>query len=161
MGILSFLFGRRDAPEVREYQSLTTPFARPKPPSVCIQWRDGSFPMKVVGESYFQDALTSICGRHSRYGHEVECVATIEREPSNPYDPNAVKVVIQGQKVGHLPCEQAARVGEQLSKAGLSAALCAARIRGGWRTNQYDEGMFGVSLAIPNRGDIQFGKVAL
>lgn len=159
MGILKFFFGRQKAPRLGgERQSLTAPFARSKPPSASIQWREGSFPMEVVGESYYQDALTSICGRHSRHGHEVECVATIEREPSNPCDPNSVKVVIQGQKVGHLSREQAARVGEQMSKAGLSAALCAARISGGWRTNQYDEGSFGVRLAIPNRGDIQFGK---
>jgi hypothetical protein len=142
MSIFSFLFGD------------------PKPKSAQqprIRWREGSFPMQVVGESNYQDALIAICGAHTRHGHEGEHEAFIEPEPSNPHDPNAIMVKIRGRKVGYLPREHAQRVGQQMQKAGLVAAACPARVRGGWRTNQYDEGHYGVSLAIPNLGWIDFG----
>lgn len=81
----------------------------------------------------------------------------IECEPANHHDPNAIMVKIQGRKVGYLSREQAQRVGQQMREAGLKAATCLARVRGGWRTNQYDEGHYGVNLAIPNLGRIDFG----
>lgn len=113
--------------------------------------------MHAVGESHYQNALIAICGAYSRYGEEARYEAAIEREPANPHDPNAIMVKIGGRKVGYLPREQAERVGEQMREAGLSAALCSARVRGGWRTNQYDEGHYGVQLAIPTYGWIDFG----
>ena len=113
--------------------------------------------MQVVGESNYQDALIAICGRHTRHGYEGEHVALIEKEPSNQYDPNAIRVMIEGRMVGYLSREQAARVGEQMIAAGLARSACAARTRGGWRTNQHDEGHYGVTLSIPNQGWIDFG----
>lgn len=64
---------------------------------------------------------------------------------------------INGRKVGYLPREQAARVADQMRGEGQSAAACSARVRGGWRTNQYGEGHYGVQLAIPRSGWIDFG----
>lgn len=113
--------------------------------------------MQVVGESAYQDDLIAICGPHSRAGHDGQYVATIEREPGNPFDPNAVMVRIQGRRVGYLGREQAVRVGGQMDAEDLREAACLARIRGGWRTNQYDEGKYGVQLSIPNAGWIDFG----
>lgn len=120
-------------------------------------WRSGSHPMPVVGESHCQTALQEICGPHNRHGHDKTFAAAIEREPSNPYDPNAVVVRVLGRKVGYLPRPQAERVSQQMDSVGISMADCEARIRGGWRTNQHDEGCFGVTLAIPQRGQINFG----
>lgn len=122
-----------------------------------IKWRPDSFPMNAVGESNYQAALVRICSGHNRYGHDVELPATIALEPSNPYDSNAVVVKIQGKVVGYLPREQALRVGAQMREEGLHYVSCGALIVGGWRTNQYDEGSFGVRLAIPTRGWIDFG----
>jgi hypothetical protein len=122
-----------------------------------IAWRDGSFPMQVVGESYCQDALIAICGRHTRYGYEGEHVASLRRDTRNTHDPDAVEVVIDGRRVGYLEREQARRVSSQLNDANLSAVRCKARIRGGWRTNQHDEGHYGVALSVPNMGWIDFG----
>jgi hypothetical protein len=113
--------------------------------------------MEVVGESHYQQALIAICGPHTRVGHDETFSAVIELEPSNPYDSNAVVVKIHGRVVGYLPREQATRVGSQLREEGLFGVGCIARVRGGWRTNQYDEGHFGVQLAIPQRGWIDFG----
>jgi hypothetical protein len=157
VGILSFLFGKpnsevKSQPRADERSShkLTSPRAR-------IKWREGSFPMEVVGESNYQDALVAICGAHTRVGHDGEYDALLECEPTNPYDANAILVRIRGHKIGYLPREQTERVGEQMREASLKTALCSARVRGGWRTNQYDEGHYGVRLAIPNHGWIDFG----
>ncbi|HYO65152.1 MAG TPA: HIRAN domain-containing protein [Archangium sp.] len=113
--------------------------------------------MEVVGESNYQEALIAICGRHTRHSQHLEFDAVIEVEPTNAYDPNAIVVKIAGHKVGYLPREQAARISGQMREEGLSAATCGARVLGGWRTNQYDTGHYGVYLAIPKRGWIDFG----
>jgi hypothetical protein len=60
--------------------------------------------------------------------------------------------------VGYIPREQAKRFKDQAEQAGLSGenVLVSALVAGGWRTNQYDEGAFGVKLAMPTRGEIIF-----
>lgn len=154
MGLLSWLFGKKDdAPMSRHSARL----AQQSNARAVVKWRDGSFPMEVVGESHYQRALSSICGPHTRDGHDHECTAVIELEPSNPHDQNAMAVRIQNRIVGYLPRDQAARVATQMRDEGISSANCRARVRGGWRTNQYDEGNFGVRLSIPQTGWIDFG----
>jgi hypothetical protein len=66
-------------------------------------------------------------------------------------------VRILGCVVGYLPRDQAERVGLQMREEGLATAICRARVQGGWRTNQYDQGHYGVRLAIPQWGWIDFG----
>lgn len=160
MGLFSWLFGKSDNQGERA-ESAASPqqpkFQSARPAALKrIQWREGSFPMEAVGESNYQSALKSLCGAHTRDGYDVEFEAMIEREPTNAYDANAIMVLIKGKKVGYLPREQAERVGSQMASQGVTAVRCRARVRGGWRTNQYDEGNFGVRLAIPNRGDLAF-----
>ena len=167
MGLLSWLFGRRKEPPATEDKLPPLAFDTPPPqvrgamspsvPRARVRWRDGSFPMEVVGESNYQQALIAICGPHNRHGHYQEDLAVIELEPSNPHDANAVVVKMLGRVVGYLPREQAERVGSQMREEGLSIAACKARVQGGWRTNQYDEGHYGVQVAIPQRGWIDFG----
>lgn len=153
MSFWNWIFGRKPAP------SHETNTIRPRGSSsgARIEWRKGSFPLDAVGESNYQRALERICGGHSRDGHEVEVEADLVREPDNPYDSNAVGVRIEGATVGYLPRDQAARVSAQMVTDGIEHAGCMAKIVGGWRTNQYDEGYFGVRLAIPRQGWIDFG----
>ena len=136
--------------------SIEPPPAR-LPKSGHIQWRAGSFPTVVVGESNYQRAIIAECGRHTRYGVEHECVGTVRPDPNNRFDANAVEVLIGGQRVGFLNREEAPRIKEALAAVGLGSATCGARISGGWRTNQHDEGHFGVRLAIPGWGPLDFG----
>ncbi|WP_211242017.1 HIRAN domain-containing protein [Roseivivax halodurans] len=110
-----------------------------------------------MGESHYQAALIGLVVPNSRYGVDIEAVARIARDPSNPHDSNAVKVTIEGRLVGHLPRDQAERVSAQMAEDGIAAANCRARIKGGWRTNQHDEGLYGVSLGINSWGWIDFG----
>lgn len=123
-----------------------------------VEWREGSYPMEVVGVSHYQRVLANLCGGHNRHGHELACRAVLIPEPSNPHDSNAHKVMIEGRLVGYVPREHAVRFAAAAEAAGQAGATIAvnAVVRGGWRTNQYDEGHFGVRLSAPTRGAIPF-----
>lgn len=157
MSLFSMIFGRkraaRDEPTTEPSRS-----GRHTSAETAVAWREGSYPMEVVGESHYQDALIAICGRHTRHGIEIDLEATIVLDPTNAHDPNAVSVKINDRPVGYLPREQAARVSRQMRDEDIQRARCRARVRGGWRTNQYDEGHYGVMLAIPRSGRIDFGN---
>lgn len=139
MGLLSFLFG---SPKKLKRQSF-------------VVWKDGSFPMEVVGESNYQNALHRVCGGFSRQGHDKVVEACLELEPTNPHDDNAVRITISGLTVGYLPRAQAERVASFMRSNGFNPLVCDALINGGWRTNQHDSGFFGVRLGVPNRGAIE------
>lgn len=111
----------------------------------------GGYPRDVVGESHCQDALAMICGGHNRDGHYLEIEGELSSEPSNSYDTNAVMVSIAGKKVGYLSREDASQYQAALEAAGHGgrSVKVAAKVVGGWRTNQHDAGHFGVKLALP------------
>lgn len=64
---------------------------------------DGDEDLEVVGESFHQENLWRLAGRH-RPEDRVRCDirAVLVAEYDNPHDPNAVGVWINGLKVGHL-----------------------------------------------------------
>lgn len=158
MGLLSFLFGKPKLPIVSPSRvERAAPPPRNQSHIPLISWRDGSYPMEVVGESNYQAALLAICGKHTRYGHDGQYMAVLKLEPTNRYDRNAVQVLIDDRLVGYLARDEALRLKTQMDEAGLTAVRCRARIRGGWRTNQYDEGSYGVTLAMPTMGWIDLG----
>jgi hypothetical protein len=68
----------------------------------------GDDPVEVVGESRYQDALWKIVGGRHADPVRYETEAVLEPEPDNPYDPNAIKVLIGGAVVGYLSREDAA-----------------------------------------------------
>lgn len=70
--------------------------------SVLTVPRSGYFGRDVVGESNYVKAIRSAVGKK---GGEKELWVTLEREPSNKYDRNAVRVHIQGSTVGYIPRE--------------------------------------------------------
>jgi hypothetical protein len=69
----------------------------------------------VVGESFYQSALLAITG--SSPGEEVtlDCIAELVPEPSNPHDPNAIMVKIEGRCVGHLSRQNAVKFGPRIN----------------------------------------------
>ena len=139
MGLLSWFFGGgpRAEPQVRVRRTPA--------------WRgSGDFDFEVVGESHYQDALTSICGGYCEEGHEYACTATIIPEQNNRYDKNAVAIYIRGQKVAHLSREDAAEYRADLRSAGLGlvAVECDAMIVGGWDRGARGMGHFGVKLDL-------------
>lgn len=74
-------------------------------------WSKGDWPrVEVVGESFYADALRSLFPRQlDDSGRELLVRAALVPDPTNQYDRNAVKIMIDGKQVGHLPKEDAAR----------------------------------------------------
>lgn len=61
------------------------------------------FPRQVAGESNYTQAIRNVIGKQ---GGEKNMWVTLEREPSNKYDRNAIRVHIQGATVGYVPREE-------------------------------------------------------
>lgn len=101
----------------------------------------------VVGESHRQEALVRLAGGKKRDACNIDCIATLTPEPSNPFDSAAVMVTISGQHVGYLSRGDARSyrpiVDAAIAESG--AARVHAAITGGWSRGE-DEGHFGVDL---------------
>jgi hypothetical protein len=103
----------------------------------------GFYGQQVAGESHYFRDLARLAG-HVPVG-EREVAASLQREPGNRYDPNAVKVIIEGKLVGYLPREDAAayQAPLQLIERWGRVATCRARL---WWSRQYDDFLASVSL---------------
>ena len=112
----------------------------------------GTFNFDVVGESHYQEALLSLAGAKTEQRKDLKGFATLILEDDNPYDQNAVKVMIRGKQVGYLSNKNAPIFRDQLAKTQYKdhkRIACRAQIRGGWKDYR-SEGHFGVKLDIPN-----------
>lgn len=76
----------------------------------------GWFVQEVAGESHYFEAIRQVLGATvDSNGIELIVTTQLVPEPSNKYDKNAVQVVVNGQVVGYLPREDAARHGPVLA----------------------------------------------
>jgi hypothetical protein len=98
VGLLDRLLGRASAPDAVDVRTQT----------IRATLYVGDETLEVVGESHYQNALWRIVGgvRQEHVHHEVHAV--LMPEPDNAYDPNAIKVLIDGNLVGYLSREDAA-----------------------------------------------------
>ncbi len=100
----------------------------------------------VVGESFQRDHLTTLIRAHNAFeSGEIYSTAVLELEPTNPFDPNAVKVVVEGTQVGYIPKFDSPAVTEMVKKSGKSSYEVPVRI--GWDTNSPSP-LIGVKLAL-------------
>src|SRR4051794_8160540 len=91
----------------------------------------GGDEVQAVGESFYRPALERITA--STDGEVARGrVATLVPDPANPYDLNAVKVMIDEQQVAHLPRELAAVVSAQVAELTRAhgSVIVAAELRG-------------------------------
>ena len=110
---------------------------------------DDSFPLACVGESHYQAALEAISGPRSGEGVDVEVEACVLLENTNPYDPQAVRVDVDGRTVGYLSRPDARAYRRALKSVGVAEVLtCSGRIRGGWGRGQRDRGHYGIYLDL-------------
>ena len=107
--------------------------------------------VNVVGEGSYQGSLERLAGGRTIDGpRDRYHTAILLPEPTNPYDPNAVRVAVvtssgDGATIGYLSREDAVAyrpVIDRLAAQGKVAA-CRASIGGGW-----DRGNFGVRLSM-------------
>jgi hypothetical protein len=100
----------------------------------------------VVGESFQRDHLTALIRAHNAFETgEIYSTAVLELEPTNPFDSNAVKVVVEGTQVGYIPKFHSPAVTEMVKKSGKSSYEVPVRI--GWDTNSPSP-LIGVRLAL-------------
>ena len=109
--------------------------------------------VECVGESQYQEALSAIAGGKRRESQYIDTNAEVRREPGNPYDPNAIQVLVATRLVAYLPRDQAARYAPVMDRKRIQALACAAQIRGGWK-NGADEGEFGIVVWLPWPGKV-------
>ena len=138
MNFLSWLFGNKSA--TQDVINLPGP---------------GTFSLPIAGESHYQEALESICGKRKEEGENKIVQAMLILDDLNPHDKLAVRVEINGMTVGHLGREHARQYRSELKKAGHPNALgsCKAEIRGGWERRKgkgkdTERGHYGVWLDL-------------
>lgn len=101
-----------------------------------------NYTYEIVGEQSYQNNLLRIAGQKEEKSKFVEVMATAISEPSNPYDKNAVKIVINGLLVGYINKNDARLVSGKRIKKAIPAVVV-----GGW-LDADGEGSYGVKLAI-------------
>ena len=108
---------------------------------------EGRALINVAGESHYQDALHSLAG-NAEGETRLETTAALIPEPTNPHDPNAVKVEIDGKLVGYLPRQAAIDYGPMVKEPAERGrtAICEAMIAG-------RGGVLGVFLKLPELDD--------
>ena len=108
--------------------------------------------VEVVGESNYGDAYVALVGDRQL---PIDTFATLTPEPNNPYDAQAVAVVIGGHKCGHLARGDARGFRAQIDRTIRThgSAVVLAQIVGG-------PGRYGVYLE-PGGGVLPFGRQAI
>jgi hypothetical protein len=161
-GLLAFAFSGRGPRKVgvtRRAMVADTgddaprPKGKRKPPAPLI---DNIWPGKhgfggdVVGESNYQDALTTAVGAPPTSWNEATVMASLVCEPDNPHDQMAVAVFVDGRRVGYLRAEHARAFHERLKRRGIAGQTthCGALIRGGGKASDGTQRMYGILLNI-------------
>jgi hypothetical protein len=84
---------------------------------------------EVVGESYQRDHLTALIRAHKAFDTgEIYSTAVLELEPTNEFDPTAVKVVVEGVQVGYIAKFDSGAVTKMIEKSGKKSYEVLARI---------------------------------
>ena len=111
--------------------------------------------VRVVGVSQYQDAIRLIAGLGEADERPLwEGLAILIPEPTNPYDPNAVQVVIETRLVGYLDRATAARlrpVLQAIAEAERARVAVPCRITGGFRLRDGSRSHLGIQLLFSIR----------
>jgi hypothetical protein len=99
--------------------------------------RFGDIRVDVVGESHYQPAIRSACDWKPDTDTLFHCLAELVPEPTNPHDPHAIMVTINGACVGYLSRQDAVTLGPAVRAAikqqgsGACRAVIAGRANSG------------------------------
>jgi len=105
------------------------------------------FLVPVVGVTFHQETLQIICGNKCEEGVPIYKQAIIIPENDNPDDPNAVRIEIGGESIGHLSRHNATVWrGKMISEKRSGEVMCLAQIV--WDRGYIAEGSYGVLLDI-------------
>jgi tetratricopeptide (TPR) repeat protein len=110
------LFARRGRTQAENTTQQPAGSARDR-----LAWLPGAVQVAVAGETFHADAIRTVQWASSP-GKPL--VAVLTPEPDNFHDPHAVAVHLNGQHVGYLPREVAARVQPALVRFGQEHGGC-------------------------------------
>lgn len=137
-GFLSKLFGGAKSETASPPASQPVASTPNRGREVPISFRDD---LEVSGESYYRDSVGKIFrGLERTEGGVTMQTAHLAHEPNNKYDRNAVRVVVQGHQVGHVPQESSAAIARLCGAVGrgnvatVSARIWARNDGGTWRS---------------------------
>jgi len=100
----------------------------------------------VVGESFRRDNLLALVRSHKAFDiGEIYGSAILELEPTNEFDPTAVKVVVEGVHVGYIPKFDSSAVTQMIKNSGKNEMQVPVRI--GFDTDS-PQPLIGVRLAL-------------
>ena len=89
---------------------------------------------EVVGESFQRDHLVALLKKHGVINDgRYPTPATLELEPTNDFDPTAVKVMVEGVQVGYIPKILSGDVTKKMAAKGVSEFEVPGLL--GWDTN--------------------------
>ncbi len=103
----------------------------------------------VVGESRYQENLWMVAEESRRGGVDCDTVAVLEPEPTNTYDPLAVRVSIDGRTVGYLPrplAEELQPIILQIESDLAAQAAVDCHLKGGFEKRDGTTADIGVKL---------------
>ena len=107
---------------------------------------DIDYTFEVVGESFQRDHLVQLVKKHKAIEiGEIHTTAVLELEPTNDFDPNAVKVLVEGLQVGYIPKSLSETATEHIKSLGKTSLEVPARL--GWDTDN-PQPLIGVMLAL-------------
>ena len=84
---------------------------------------NGKYNLEIVGESHYVNNFKTIAGTIPEGGLKRKVEARLILEDENPYDKNAVRVEVNGLKVGYLSREIAPIYRQQLIDGGHPRAV--------------------------------------
>ena len=95
---------------------------------------ESGYNFDVVGESFQRDHLVALLKKNKviEVG-EFATSAMLELEPTNDFDPNAVKVMVDGLQVGYVPKTFSGDVTRMMNDKGVTAFEVPALL--GWDNN--------------------------
>jgi hypothetical protein len=122
-------------------------FVTRDPAAISLARSKGSdFNYEVVGESFRRDNLMKLIRSHNAVSiGKILTTATLEPEPTNPFDSTAVKVLIEGLHVGYIAKIDSSIVTEMIKKSKKKSYEVPARI--GWDKKSLSP-LIGVKLTL-------------
>ena len=102
--------------------------------SLATQQQEGNedeYTFDVVGESFQRDHLVQLIKKHNLTDSgELYTTATLKLESDNPFDPNAVMVIVEDLQVGYIPKSMSGEMTNYIKAKGGKKLQVPARV--GW-----------------------------
>lgn len=104
----------------------------------------------IVGESNYQGVIGDLAGGPDEDGVDCPCDLVLAPEPQNKFDPGAVVVRIDGERVGYIARGRTDALRAELARLGLEgrAVTVPGKITGGWIDEDGEAASFGVRMTI-------------